>query len=80
MIPFGPDSDAALFVVRYDVDCRTLEWMCVLRVLVLEGEHSDAEHFNAHAEGSVILVLFFSSSMQSSSGLCADKPSGFFGC
>lgn len=80
MIPCGPDSDAAMFVVRYDVDCRTLEWMCVLCIVLLEGEHSDAEHFDTHAEGSVILVLFLSSSMQSSSRWCADKPSGFFGC
>ena len=80
MILFGTDSDAAMFVLRCGVDCRTLEWMCVLCVVSLEGERSDAEHFDAHAEGSIVLVLFFSSSMQSSSGLCADEASSLFGC
>lgn len=47
-------------------------------VVLLEGEGSDAEHFDAHAEGSIVLVLFLSSSMQRNSGLCADEASSLF--
>lgn len=35
----------------------------VVCVVSLGGERSDAEHFYAHAEGLIVLVLFLSSSM-----------------
>lgn len=47
---------------------------------VMEGERSDAEHFDAHVEGSIVLILLLSSSVQSNSGLCADEAGSFFGC